>query len=413
MRRIAIFVLLFICFGLSACSQSNKGNVATTYERPSATENAADTHDSSSKEPTQGQAATPNTSASIEPTPSTADIIREQLNATDDLKTKLAAADDFYKKDPTASLPVIKELLDDVDYVTLIPDTADFVDFSPLLIDLNNAGETTLVSDTLQKLFKALPIGYGNVDNLLNDKGTYLITAESALKYGHYNLDDPDHSKEDYLIRAMLYQGFSVYMAQFQNLDDELAADRSLAQHVYSLLPEKASTDEQCPYKYHATEPGDGREWDAKRDFSVQMPQLSNTATQPPTDKKALVVFRNNRDGDIENWYVDLSFMPTLPTSAIPESVGDANILITVDTVWNHGQDYIGGTEGYNAVTTITAYDIHSGSLIKELGKVDTYQPGTLSLNAGTAGRYFTPVVDDSLVLSKIGKLINEYVEGK
>ena len=130
------------------------------------------------------------------------------------------------------------------------------------MISLNNNGESELVSDTLQKLLNALPITPFGLDDMLENAGTYLIAAETALRYSRFE-SDADDSYIDYQWRNVLYHGFAVYMAQFQLLDYELAAAKKLSERVYPFLPERASTDELWPYKYGASIPGDGRMWDA------------------------------------------------------------------------------------------------------------------------------------------------------
>ena len=87
-------------------------------------------------------------------------------------------------------------------------------------------------------------------------------------------------------------------------------------------------------------------------------------------------------------------------------------ILFTVDTVWEYSGDYSGGIKGYEATTAITAYDIHSGNLLKTLGEVGTSMPMTISVSKDNPPeKFFATVLESSPKLAIIGKFINGYIE--
>ena len=202
------------------------------------------------------------------------------------------------------------------------------------------------------------------------NESAYPATVEALQKFGRFT----DTDAEDFTWQSVLFHGFPAYMSKCDTLDDELIAAKTMAEQIFAFLPEKATRDEQWPYAYGAYAPGDGQIWDAKRDFSTRMPDLSGVSAQAPKEKNCLVVFRNDRDGDIEDWYIDLSFLPTLPPEFIPESVEKASVLVTVDTKWEFEFNYTNGSKGYGATVVATAYDMH-GNLLKELGTAEASPP--------------------------------------
>ena len=345
--------------------------------------------------------------------PVTSESLRAQIEAGTNLQTKLATAVELYKAYPKESLPAVKALLlEGIDYAALKvgkPDSDYYKDLGAILIALQKSEETDLVADTLKTWFSAASLPHSSValDRLLNERDTYLITAESVLQYGKFR-ENSKRADINNFYSMLVHTWFYKHIGRAGTLDGEFASAKSFAAQIVSLLPQKSYLLEEalaCP---------------KKRSFALKMPELSaEAASAVPENKKCIVVFRFDRDGDIENWYIDMGFMSTLPADAIPESLAEANILLTVNTKWEFTTTYYCGAymiRGYRPKSTVMAYSFPEGRLLRKFEDVTTAMPNTITVNT----LYGVPLqtayyveMDSKNLLAQIGTVIADYCEAK
>jgi len=347
--------------------------------------------------------------------PVTSESLRAQIEAGTDLQTRLATAVKLYKMYPKESLPGVKALLEGIDFATLEEDRVDnyyYEDLGTILIALQKGGETDLVADTLKTWFSAASLPHSSValDNLLNERDTYLITVESVLQNGKFR-EKADSEDIDNFYSMLVHPWFYKHIGRAGTLDGKLAYAKTFAAQIGPLLPQKSYLPEEA------------LAWPRKHDFVSEIPELSaDAASAVPENKKCIVVFRNDRrwdteDWNIDNWYIDMAFMTTLPADAIPASLSEANILFTVDTKWNFTTTYFYGifeVKGYQPKSTVTAYSFPEGKLLRKFKYVTTAMPDTITVttfNGVPQGKYFVDI--DETSLAQISTAIADYCEAK
>ena len=355
MKKLCIIILLS-CLFLIACENNTNADLEAMQDKVEELQKQLDelqnTENAITTTIADDKTEITETIEMIESTESTYELLekmRNQIDAKDTSLSKLDCVNSLYEEYSDTSFPVIKEFISDMD-LTDETDELWLSNFDELLIALYNNGESDFVEETLVRLFKATD-NYNWTARLLANKDTYLSTALAALTHSQSVLND------NFYQRSYIWQyAFSSYITQFNTIDDELKAVKELTEKVFSLMPE-----EKFIIHYNSK--------DGYRDFTDFMPPLSAAVTQSPQNIKCLVVFRNNRENDFENWHLDLGVMPFLPAYTIPESISEANVLITIDTRWEYAFDYSGGIKAYKAISSIMVYDMATGFLISNLGE--------------------------------------------
>ena len=361
-KLFTLFVTSILLLGvfLSSCKNSNSINTA---------DNPTDYHSSAASE-------IQTTSPTIEATTNTptaqslptAEDMRLEIENQPDMLRKLSLISSLYEEHPDISLPVVKEFINGLDFT--VAENIQYYfrpDFDALLIALYNDGERSFYEDTLIRVFDTVEDRDKDwVFGLLENEDTYLTTALIALGHGHLE-NDP------FFLGILLNYGYESFVFKHDTLDGELSAVNELAEQVFPLVPLLYESDVNYVYEDYYS-PVNGSE-NARRDFASYMPPLSNDSAQPVENVKCLVVFRNIKEDELENWYLDLRFMPALPVDNMPENLDEVNTLVTVDTKWEYAFDYTVGMKAYKAVSDISVFDYPTGHLIRSLGECATAPP--------------------------------------
>ena len=402
--RIVLCTLLAMLVVLSACAQDKPEPTEPSAATPSVSE-----PERPSETPvTEPAPLTPPEAALTPPTTSyeelpTAEELMARIEENQFIWHKVQAAQEIYVEYPEIGLPVIKDFINGIDFNLELIGELISSDLDKLLIALYNGGESVFVEETIARCldstaFDDSPWLFG----LLADRNTYIATAQIALTRGRIANKDIEALTWSDIVRYA-YEG---YIAHAGSFDDELSAAKTIASEVYPLLPESAANDDAYPYMYNAI--GDS----AQKSFATQMPSLAPGPAEASDGEKCLVVFRNDKEGDITDWYVALDFMATFPAELIPESLNEVNVLITIDTYWEYVNDYslTGGAtvKGYKAVSSISAYNFKTGALLDSLGEIVTPIPITYFFSGEPPEKLYVSI-DSAVKRQEFASLICDY----
>ena len=399
-KRIILCFLLTALIIFSACANDKPDPVIDTpslSERPSgipATEPVTD-------EPPVEFISPPETSEKELPT---AEELMARIEESPFIWHKVQTAQEIYIEYPETGLPVIKDFINSIDFSLELLGELISSDLDQLLITLYNGGDTAFVAETITRCLNTTALDDSPwLFGLLADRNTYIETAQIMLTYGRVANKDIEAFTWDQIVRYA-YDGYIAYAETF---DSELSSAKTIATEVYPLLPEDAANDESYPYMYNSI--GDS----AHRDFAAQMPSLSTSSGEAPDGRKCLVAFRNDKEGDITDWFIALDFMAALPTEFIPENLSEVNVLITIDTHWEYANDYsiTGGktVKGYKAVSSISVYDFETGALLNRLGEIVTPIPFSYFFTGEPPEKMYIPI-DGALNRYEFASLIRDYL---
>ena len=409
-KRIILCFLLVMLIVFTACANDDPEPGVVT---PGISERRSEPPviESETVEPsvTESEAAEPHAEILTPPETSekelpTAEALMARIDESQFIWDKVQAAQEIYIEYPEIGLPVIKDFINNIDFNVELIGELILSDLDKLLITLYNGGESAFVEETIARCLDSTAIDdspwlYG----LLADRDTYVATAQIVLTHGRIANKDVEALTWGEIVRYA-YDG---YMAYAGTLDDELSAAKTIASEVYPLLPEDAANDDAYPYMYNAI--GET----AYRNFATQMPSLSTGSQVVPDGTKCLVVFRNDKEGDITDWYIAMDFMAALPAELIPESLSEVNVLIAIDTYWEYANDYsiTGGkiVKGYKAVSSISAYDFETGAHVDSLGEIVTPIPFSYFFSGEPPEKLYVSI-DGALKRCEFATLISDYL---
>ena len=137
-----------------------------------------------------------------------------------------------------------------------------------------------------------------------------------------------------------------------------------------------------------------------------KLPVFSNTQSKSLEKEGKYLIVRKMKDGIRDtDYFIDLAMMSSLPPEYFSDDISKITRIVAIDTQWKQQGKFHNRVLAFAPISTIHAYDYHSGKLIAKIGILNEKITGTVIMRKGVE-KYFKEV-DKAVVCKMIVDWLN------